>query len=111
MTGGMRAEDILHDRPSRIVDADSAASLIRLAAAKCCERKKVVPTSNQGRDAPIRGFVCSGCGTAWNITEALWTRTFALLPQEYRDYFASEEGTRALCAALDAGAPGVTRGR
>jgi len=68
------------------------------------------PTSDASRTAPIRGFVCAGCGTAWNITELLWDRTVGFLPQEYRDYFAGEEGVRAICAALNLGAPGVVRG-
>lgn len=67
----------------------------------------MLPTSDP--DRKIRGFVCAGCRTAWNITEDLWERTVSLLPQEYRDYFSSDEGVRALCTALESGAPGVTR--
>ena len=67
----------------------------------------MLPTSDP--DRKIRGFVCTGCGTAWNITENLWERTVLLLPQEYRDYFSSDECVRALCAALDVGALGALR--
>jgi len=70
----------------------------------------VFPTSDARRNPPIRGFVCDGCGTAWNITESLWNRTVGFLPQEYREYFSGEEGLRAACAALNAGAMGVSRG-
>lgn len=106
----MRAQDIIRDTPSRFLDAGSAAGLLRLASERCCQSKKVFPTSDP--DRKIRGFVCAGCRTAWNITEDLWERTILLLPQEYQDYFASDEGTRALCAALGSGAPGaIRRGR
>jgi hypothetical protein len=107
----MRAQDIIRDVPSRFVEATNAAELIRLASGRCCGGKRVLPTSDQGRAVPIRGFVCTGCGTAWNIPDPLWERTVALLPQGYRDYFETSEGVRALCAAMDAGAPGVPRGR
>lgn len=81
--------------------------LLGLASEKCCQGKKVLPTSDSGRK--IRGFVCAGCRTSWNITEDLWERTIPLLPQEYRDYFDSDEGMLALCTALESGALGVTR--
>lgn len=106
----MRAQDIIRDIPRRFIDAKSAAELLQLASEMCCEQKKVLPTSDQGRSVPIHGFVCTGCGTAWNITELLWERTVGFLPQEYRDYFAGEEGKRAMCAALNVGAPGGVRG-
>lgn len=83
--------------------------LLRLASERCCCQgsKRVLPTSDP--DRKIRGFVCTGCRTAWNITEDLWERTVPSLPQEYRDYFSSDEGIRALCMALESGALGVTR--
>lgn len=106
----MRAQEIIHDTPSRFIDVGSAVELLRLASERCCNRKRVFPTSDATRSVAIRGFVCAGCGTAWNIPQSLWGRTVVLLPQEYRDYFDSEEGVLALCAALNAGAPGVSRG-
>lgn len=103
----MRAQDIIRDTPSRFLDAGSAVCLLRLASERCCQGKKVLPTSDP--DRKIRGFVCAGCRTAWNITDGLWERTVSLLPQEYRDYFSSGEGMRAMCTALESGALGVTR--
>lgn len=76
----------------------------------CCRNKRVLPTADSVRMPPVRGFVCTGCGTAWNMTETLWDRTAARLPVEYQDYFRNSEGMLALCAALNAGVPGVRRG-
>lgn len=107
----MRAQDIIHNVPSRFVEATNAAELIQLASERCCGSKRVLPTSDESRAVPIRGFVCAGCGTAWNIQEPLWECTVAWLPQGYREYFETSEGIRALCAVMDAGAPGVPRGK
>jgi len=104
----MRAQDIIRDIPSRFLDAGSARTLLCLASERCCQGKRVFPTFDT--DRKIRGFVCTGCRTAWNITNDLWECTVSQLPQEYRDYFDSDEGIRALCAALGSGAPGMTRG-
>jgi len=103
----MRAQDIIRDTPSRFLDAGNAECLLRLVSERCCQGKKILPTSDP--DRKIRGFVCMGCRTAWNIADGLWEHTVSLLPQEYRDYFDSDEGMRALCAALESSAPGATR--
>ena len=107
----MRAQDVIHDVPKRFCDANSVADLLRDAAQSCCKRKQIFPTSDLGRTPPIRGFVCVGCKTAWNITESLWEKTVVHLPAEYRDYFDDHETVMALCAALNKGVPGVVRGQ